>query len=120
MWDVSLPSPFQSKLMDAVYQVHAESLLSYTEMMDRACVLENVQLNLHPNDPEPDDDGPNRYVSQEGRAVPDFTTQTWHCTSFPACSSERTGFEVLLCDGRFAHLASASHDAVLRVLYLSP
>ncbi|XP_034155363.2 uncharacterized protein LOC113547613 [Pangasianodon hypophthalmus] len=125
VWDASLPSPFQSKLMDAVCQVHAEGLPFYTEMGDlclsRVCVLENIQLNLHTIDQEHDDvtqlhaaycNGPNHYASQEGSAVPDFTTQMWHCPSFPACSSEHTGFEVLFCDGRFAHLASASHNAL--------
>ncbi|XP_060767180.1 uncharacterized protein LOC132874796 [Neoarius graeffei] len=118
VWDVSLPSPFQSKLMDTVCQVHAEGLFPCAEMDDpclsRVCVLENLQLNLHTvDDVTPlhaaHCTGPNHYTSQEGSAVPGFTTQMWHCASFPEHSSEHAGFDTLLCDGRFACLSSASY-----------
>uniref|UniRef100_A0A3B1JG81 Uncharacterized LOC103037443 n=2 Tax=Astyanax mexicanus TaxID=7994 RepID=A0A3B1JG81_ASTMX len=60
VWEVSLPSPLQSKALKAVCQIHGERLPSYTEVedpyMSEVCVLKDVKhLSLHEFDCEYED-----------------------------------------------------------------
>ncbi|XP_036421127.1 uncharacterized protein LOC118804661 [Colossoma macropomum] len=137
VWEVSLPSPFQSKALKAVCQAHGERLSSYTEVDDpcisEVCVLGDLkQLNLHTLEWEYEDAtapsaansaSPHQQTSQEecgATGSPHLTEENQAKDSvpyptFPACSSVHQGlmgFEVLLCNSRFMFLTSNFHNEV--------
>ncbi|KAL7833993.1 hypothetical protein AOLI_G00289530 [Acnodon oligacanthus] len=134
VWEVSLPSPFQSKALKAVCQTHGEWLSSYTEVdeprISEVCVLGDLkQLNLHTLEWEYEDatapsaansTSPHQQTSQEECGSPHLTADNQAKDSvtyptFPACSSVHQGLmgiEVLLCNSRFMCLTSNFHNEV--------
>ncbi|XP_076841338.1 cytokine receptor common subunit beta-like isoform X2 [Brachyhypopomus gauderio] len=132
VWEVSLPSPFQSKVLEAVCQSHSEHLPSHTEvddpLMSEACVLGRLELmtdwecsdvTMPPGDHS---NGPYQHASQEGCCMTKLHSQAaemWHFSvsnhSSQGGSSIHEGFvgvEVFLGNGRFFCLASNSHNAL--------
>ncbi|XP_072526973.1 uncharacterized protein [Salminus brasiliensis] len=140
VWEVSLPSPFQSTALKAVCQARGERLSSYTEVdnpcMSEVRVLGDVkQLNLNGPDQDCEDatapsaagstSSHSSLPSREGGCVTGFpqsakenqAKDTWHFSvpypRFPAGSSGLQGplgVEDLLCHGRFMCLAPDSSD----------
>ncbi|XP_037390185.1 cytokine receptor common subunit beta-like [Pygocentrus nattereri] len=137
VWEVSLPSPFQSKALKAVCQTHGEWLSSYTEVDDpcisEVCVLGDLkQLNLQTLEWEYEDatapsaadsTSPHQQTSQEEGGVTGSPHLTEHnqakdsvpYPTFPACSSVHQGLmgiEVLLSNSRFMCLTSNFYNEV--------
>ncbi|XP_066512581.1 cytokine receptor common subunit beta-like [Hoplias malabaricus] len=133
VWEVSLPSPFQSKALKAVCQAHGSRLPSHIEVdnpcMSEVCVLGDIkQLNLYTLEGEYEDvtapstaDGPSPHwqESQEEASVTELPhlievnqeKDSGPYPTFPSCLSVHHGLTQVR-DGRCMHLSPDSRDVL--------